>query len=296
MKEHKTETLFSPSQDLSKSRSPLVREAFSDILHSMGTFPLPLRYLTEESLPGSWQEMKSLQFGTDSSLQPKYRDLISLGVAAQIPCSYSIYSEMRSAQANGATAQEQTEAVLLAATTRHWSTVLNGSQIPLEDFREEVDLIVAHMKSQRGKAVPSREDFLIRFSSAAETYKDIELTMGIVPKFFMAFPERALPGAWSELKGVQLNPYTAIPPKHKALIGMGVAAQIPCTYCLAFFQEMSVLNGASNEERQEAVALAALTRHWSTVFNGLQIGDERFQRETDDVIRHQHSEQVKQHS
>jgi AhpD family alkylhydroperoxidase len=288
--------VFGPSQDLSKSGSSLVQEALADIQQSMGTVPQPLEYLTEESLPGLWQETKALQFGAAAVLEPKYRDFISLGVAAQVPCRYTIYFELKSAQANGATAQEQTEAVLMAATTRHWSTVLNGSQIPLESFRKEVEQIVSHMKGRMGEAPPPRESFLVRFTSAAEAYKDIEQTMGIVPQFLMAFPEGALPGAWSELKGIQVNPHTAIPPKYKALSGLAVSAQIPCSYCLAFFHEIATLHGATADEMQEALALAALTRHWSTVFNGLQMGEERFQRETDQVMQHQHGGRTTHHA
>jgi len=276
---------FGPSQDLAISGSPYVREALADIRQSMGLVPEPLEYLTEESLPGLWQETKALQFGPAAALEPRYRDLITLGVASQIPCRYSIYFELKSGQANGATAQERTEAVLLAATTRHWSAILNGSQIPLEQFSKEVEQILRHVKAHMGTAPPPREAFLVRFSNAAEAFKDIEQTLGIVPQFFMVFPEAALPGAWSEFKGVQLNPHTAIPPKYKELIGLAVSAQIPCSYCLTFHREVATLHGAGNDEIQEALALAALTRHWSTMFNGLQMDEERFQRETDEVMQ-----------
>lgn len=288
--------VFGPSQDLSKSDSSVVQEAFADIRQSMGMVPEPFQFLTEESLPGSWQETKALAFSTDTALEPKYRDLIGLGVAGQIPCRYSVYFELRSGQANGATTQEQTEAVLMSATTRHWSTVINGAQIPLESFQKEVEQIVSHMKGRMHEAPPPRETFMVRFTSAAEAYKDIEQTLGIVPQFLMAFPEGALPGAWSELKGVQVNPYTAMPPKYKALTGLAVSAQIPCNYCLTFFHEVATLHGATNEEMQESLALAALVRHWSTVFNGLQMGDERFQRETEQVMQHQQSGQAMHHS
>ena len=298
MKERWTETsshpVFGPAQDLSRSSSAIVRETLADIQQSMGSVPEHLQYLTEESLPGVWQETRALQFGTAATLEPKYRDLINLGVAAQIPCRYSIYYELKSGQANGATAQEQTESILMASTTRHWSTMLNGSQITLESFRKEVSQIVRHMKENMKKPLPPRENFLVRFSSAGEAYKDIEQTLGIIPQFLMAFPEGALPGAWSELKGIQVNPYTAIPPRFKALIGLTVSAQIPCKYCLSFFHAMAGLHKATNEEIKEALALAALTRHWSTIFNGLQMNEEHFRRETDEVVQHQ--AQVTHHS
>ena len=37
--------------------------------------------------------------------------------------------------------------------------------------------------------------------------------------------------------------------------------------------------GATDEEIREAVAMAALTRHWSTILNGMQIDFEGLKRE-----------------
>ncbi|RVC62927.1 carboxymuconolactone decarboxylase family protein, partial [Mesorhizobium sp. M00.F.Ca.ET.038.03.1.1] len=37
--------------------------------------------------------------------------------------------------------------------------------------------------------------------------------------------------------------------------------------------------GATDQEIQEAVAMAALTRHWSTIFNGMQVDFDQFKKE-----------------
>lgn len=285
-----------PAQDLSKSELSIVQETLADIQRSMGSVPEPFLCLTEESVTGLWQETKALEFSAEAAVGLKYRELISLGVGAQIPCRYTVYFELRSARADGATAQEQTEAVLMAGATRHWSTILNGSGIPMEDFRRELGQILDYVKAHTGEEPPPREAFVVRFGSAAEAYKDIEQTLGIVPQFFMAVPERALPGAWSQFKGVELNPYTAIPPKEKELIGLAVAGQIPCHYCTTFHRELAFLHGATSEETQEALAIAALMRHWSTLMNGLQLGEGRFERETEQVLQHQHGGRAPQHA
>jgi AhpD family alkylhydroperoxidase len=78
--------------------------------------------------------------------------------------------------------------------------------------------------------------------------QDIQKTLGFVPQFFTKFPESALPGAWEEMKTLQLNPHTALPGKTKELIGLGVAAQIPCKYCIFAHTEFAKLNGASDAE------------------------------------------------
>jgi alkylhydroperoxidase/carboxymuconolactone decarboxylase family protein YurZ len=69
-------------------------------------------------------------------------------------------------------------------------------------------------------------------SSAQSTYRDIERTLGSVPGFFKQFPESGIAGAWAEFKSVQLNPKTKLDGKTKELIGLAVAAQIPCHYCI----------------------------------------------------------------
>src|ERR1700761_6147778 len=61
------------------------------------------------------------------------------------------------------------------------------------------------------------------------TYGDIEATLGSVPTFFKLFPQEGIAGAWGEFKTVQLNPNTALSGKEKELIGLAVAAQIPCS-------------------------------------------------------------------
>jgi len=111
------------------------------------------------------------------------------------------------------------------------------------------------------------------------TYADIEATFGSVPTFLKVFPAEGIAGAWSEMKSLQLNPKTALSNKEKELIGLAVAAQIPCHYCIYFHTESAKANGATDEEVREAIAMSALTRHWSTVLNGSQIDMESFKRE-----------------
>lgn len=77
--------------------------------------------------------------GEGAALDGKTRELIALGVAAQIPCSYCVYAHTKNARAKGASEAEIREAVATAATTRQWSTVLNGMGYSLEAFKAEVD-------------------------------------------------------------------------------------------------------------------------------------------------------------
>jgi AhpD family alkylhydroperoxidase len=117
--------------------------------------------------------------------------------------------------------------------------------------------------------------------AAEETYRDIQATLGVVPEFFRAFPEAGLPGAWAAFKQVQVSEHTTLDPKVKQLIGLAVSAQVPCTYCVYFHTEVAKAYGATPEEIKEAVALAAISRHWSTVLNGTAIDMATFRKEVD---------------
>ena len=77
--------------------------------------------------------------GENAQLDVKTRELIALGVSAQIPCEYCVYAHTKNAIAAGASEAEIREAVATAAHVRHWSTVLNGMAYDLESFKMEVD-------------------------------------------------------------------------------------------------------------------------------------------------------------
>lgn len=119
---------------------------------------------------------------------------------------------------------------------------------------------------------------------SAAVYKDIEATLGQVPVMFKAFPAVGIAGAWTEFKSLQLNPDTALDGKTKELLGLAVSSQIPCQYCVYFHTAAAKLNGATDEEIREAVAMASIVRHWSTVLNGLQVDPATFRQETDDIL------------
>jgi AhpD family alkylhydroperoxidase len=113
----------------------------------------------------------------------------------------------------------------------------------------------------------------------AATLKDIEQAFGFVPTFLKETAKTALPGAWRQLKDLEFSETTALPPKVKALIGLGVVAQIPCGYCIWADTLDARQAGATEEEIREAVAVAATERYWSTVINGAQTDLDTFKKE-----------------
>jgi AhpD family alkylhydroperoxidase len=102
---------------------------------------------------------------------------------------------------------------------------------------------------------------------------------GDPPQFMKdTYPEQALKGAWEEYQAVW-SPNGAIPLKQKQLIALGVAAQIPCEYCIYAHTLKAKQAGATDAEIREALAVAAMTRKWSTVLNGSAYDMEKFKVE-----------------
>lgn len=83
---------------------------------------------------------------------------------------------------------------------------------------------------------------------------------------------------WTLMKKVQLEE-TAVPNKYKELIGLGIAAATKCRYCALFHTEVARLNGATQEEIDDALRFAKTVSGWSTYINGSQADYEQFQRD-----------------
>ena len=113
-------------------------------------------------------------------------------------------------------------------------------------------------------------------AAADAAYAEIEATFGKVPEFVKLFPKAAVAGAWAEVRDLEFSDKTALSPKEKSLISLAVSAQIPCHYCVWEDTKSARDAGASDEEIAEAVAMAAVTRHWSTFFNGMALDFDQF--------------------
>ena len=80
-------------------------------------------------------------------------------------------------------------------------------------------------------------------------------------------PDQALKPLWDEYLAI-MNPAGALDGKTKQLIALGVAAQIPCVYCVYGHTKLAKAAGATDAEIKEAIATAALVRFNSTMLNG----------------------------
>ncbi len=119
-------------------------KAINEIQQQFGTIPSMFEVYPNHALPGAWENFKQLS-SPDNKIPPKYRELIQLAVASQIPCDYCIYFHIASAKAFGATDEEIQEAIAHGASTRQWSMILQGNQVDFEEFKLEFDAMMKFM-------------------------------------------------------------------------------------------------------------------------------------------------------
>jgi AhpD family alkylhydroperoxidase len=260
-------------------------KARADIQKTLGFVPQFFLKFPASVLPGAWEEMKSLELNPNTALPGKAKELIGLGVSAQIPCRYCIYAHTEFARLNGASDAELGEAVGIAAITRHWSTFLNGIQTDEAKFRAEIARVVDGARKAAAGKSPTPAPKSAPVTDGASALADVSRTLGFVPQFLERFPEVARAGAWRQMKELQMNPNTAVSGKNKELIGLAVASQVPCKFCIIAHTEFARLNGATDAEINEAIAVAALTRNFSTMLNGLMVDEAQFRRDVDRLVK-----------
>lgn len=135
---------------LSAQQHDAVEQTKMEIKTALGQVPPIFQDIPEAALPGFWAYFQSAA-NPNGAIPPKYRELIQLGVAAQIPCEFCVYYHTESAKAFGATEAEIREAVYSAAATRNYSTLMYGHQTELEGFKKTFQEMMAYMAAQAKK-------------------------------------------------------------------------------------------------------------------------------------------------
>jgi len=266
------------------AENPAAAAAKADIQKTFGFVPQFFIRFPEAALPGAWEEMKTLQLNPSTALNGRTKELIGLGVAAQVPCKYCIYAHTEFAKLNGASDAEIGEAVAMAAITRHWSTYLNGIQTDETKFRAEIAKIIDNVKKASASKAPAPAPVNVVDGNSA-LKEATQMLGGYAPEFIRTFPEPARAAAWRTFRDVQLSPSTALNGKQKELVGLAVAAQVPCRFCIIAHTEFAKLNGATDAEIKEAIGMASLTRELSTLVNGMQVDEAQFRRDVDRLVK-----------
>lgn len=94
------------------------------------------------------------------------------------------------------------------------------------------------------------------------------------------FPEQGVSAAWAEFQAIS-GPDAALEPRVTELIGLAVAAQIPCDLCVYYHEKAARAAGADDAQIKQAVAAAALTRQWSTMLQGSAYDMDAWQGQVD---------------
>lgn len=81
------------------------------------------------------------------------------------------------------------------------------------------------------------------------------------------YPDSMVAGAWAWMSDVE-DGKGALDAKTMQLIGLAVAAQIPCEYCTYYHRKAAAALGATDQEIAEAAAMAGYVRNWSAVLYG----------------------------
>src|SRR6185369_9254158 len=192
--------------------------ARAEVQKMFGFVPGFIKVIPDPALPGAWEEMKTLQMNPATALSGKQKELIGLGVAAQIPCQYCIEAHTEFAKLNGACEEELGQAVAMAGITRNLSTIVNGIQMDEGKFRGEISRIVEGAKKAQASHAPAPKGIALVDGQSA--LKDIAQTLGFAPEFLKRIPDVARAAAWKTMKDVQLNPETEMSGKDKELVGL----------------------------------------------------------------------------
>jgi len=287
----------SPPTELTPAPVDELQTTLSDIKTTLGFVPEFLKETPDSILPGAWQEMKGLEMNPQTVLSGQLKELISLAVAAQIPCAYCTYFHREAALAQGATKDEVKEALFVAAVNLNASTLEAGSLQEDAAFDAEIQQIVASLKARANSAstdaipapgapaTPVTPAPAPLITDAASAKADIQTQLGILPSLFKNIPDAALVGFWKELKAVLFTP-GLLGLKSKSLIALASAAQLGDKHGIHFHTEVARgVHNASEQEIQEALAMAGITRHWSTILNGLGLNETTFRADADRIMQ-----------
>lgn len=266
--------------------SPEAQAAYDDIQKTLGMVPSFFKLYPQEAIAAAWEDMKSVQMNPNTALSGKYKELIGLGVSAQIPCRFCTYFHTEAAKLNGASDRELHEAVAIAGMTRKWSAMLYGTQVDEATFRKDADKIVAKIKGDMEKMKKGEQvEQPGPVTDAASVKLAMEKMFGFAPAWMLSYPPAGLPAMWKTLMSLEMNPATALPGKVKSLMSLAVGSQVPCRYCTYMDSEFAKLEGATQAELTEAVAMAAIVRQWSTFLNGINLEEKAFRMEADKLFK-----------
>jgi AhpD family alkylhydroperoxidase len=126
-------------------------ETRSEIEKTFGLIPGFINGVPQDVLVQMWPVMKTYIFG-QTRIPAKYREMISLAVAATLKCPYCETFHRGAAKMNGASDEELAELGAIVGQVTFWSSVLHTLNYDMNTFMKEFQAIGEHFAKQHEAA------------------------------------------------------------------------------------------------------------------------------------------------
>jgi len=123
-------------------------QIYQEIEEMLGLVPSFFKSMPDSSLQLEWELFKRIEF-EEGLIPHKYRELIGLAIAGATKCPYCAFFHSEAARLFGASEEEIEEAMHYAKTTSGMSTYINGLQLDLEQFKDEVMQMCEHVHANQ---------------------------------------------------------------------------------------------------------------------------------------------------
>ncbi len=121
-------------------------EIYNEMEQTLGLVPSFFKLIPDSTLELEWELFKKVQLD-ESPIPNKYRELIGLAIAGVTKCHYCAFYHTEVAKLFGASEEEIEDAMHYAKAVAGWSTYVNGLQLDLEQFKDEVLRVCEHVHS-----------------------------------------------------------------------------------------------------------------------------------------------------
>ncbi|MHB8586843.1 MAG: carboxymuconolactone decarboxylase family protein [Thermoplasmatota archaeon] len=139
-----TQSLTSVPQDLRQ-----------DIEQTIGFVPTFALNLSPQGLRLWWTAFRDYEISDKTALPNKTKELIALGIGAQVPSELSVRFHTEFARLSGATEMEIQDAISMAGVARQQATVFYGAPVDMPAFEKELREISANLKTHIAKTAPA---------------------------------------------------------------------------------------------------------------------------------------------
>lgn len=119
----------------------------------------------------------------------------------------------------------------------------------------------------------------------SEAKADLEATFGMVPPPLDSIPEDDAVQEWPTFKKYTVGE-SEIPPEYRELMGLVVAANLKCPYCVHFHRNAAKMHGATDAQVEEAYSLASFTARYSAMLHAQEYDLDTFKEKFQQIADH----------